>query len=310
MTDQIILSHDYPCVPVIRTTHIAANCDPLHSYEPITGAPIYIGVFGFSATQFTLLVVPVGQQAQLLAGQPQLSRTSAAYICAQRSAANGACLPPTSSATAPKQVQVSYFSFRVSAPRNIQPVHGYGSVNDNAITKLNTDAVVAAEGLQYAGSTLSLQSLYDVVITVVPDCSSSSSSSNCIPGCTCAPLIVYINSCPLSHCSQTDKKPSELSGQHAVSMTVSTTGGGSTIILGPPIAGGSSSNNKGYCDPVAAKEDCGYFIAVTAPASTSSSSSHSSSNTDADTAASFTITARTPGDTILIPCTARKYADG
>ncbi|KAJ1387566.1 hypothetical protein B484DRAFT_409860, partial [Ochromonadaceae sp. CCMP2298] len=113
MTDQMVISRDFPCTAVMASTYIDPNCDPLTSFTPATGQPVYIGVYGFSAAQFTLTVAPVGQQVQLLAGQPQLSRTSAGFICSARSAGGGACLP-----TSPlkQAVQVAYFAFRVAAP--------------------------------------------------------------------------------------------------------------------------------------------------------------------------------------------------
>jgi hypothetical protein len=74
------------------------------------------GVYGFSAAKFTLTVAPVGQQIQLLAGQPQLSRTSDSYICSDRSAASGACLP---SSTTKQMVQASSFSHYLPLSLNI-----------------------------------------------------------------------------------------------------------------------------------------------------------------------------------------------
>ena len=68
LTDQIIISRDYPCTAMLPSIYIAPDCDPLLSYQPATGSPVYIGVFGYSVAKFSLLVSPVGQQVQLLAG--------------------------------------------------------------------------------------------------------------------------------------------------------------------------------------------------------------------------------------------------
>lgn len=68
MTDQIIISRDYPCTAMLPSIYITPDCDPLVSYQPATGSPVYIGVFGYSVAKFSLLVSPVGQQVQLLAG--------------------------------------------------------------------------------------------------------------------------------------------------------------------------------------------------------------------------------------------------
>ena len=68
MTDQLILSRDSPCSAVMPGTSVAAECDPEHSYNPSSGEPIYIGVYGYAAAQFTLLVAPEGQSIALFPG--------------------------------------------------------------------------------------------------------------------------------------------------------------------------------------------------------------------------------------------------
>ena len=44
----------------------------------------------------------------------------------------------------------------------------------------------------------------------------------CIPGCTCNPLQVYINICPISKCSIRDKYPSSYSGRYDYNRTLIT----------------------------------------------------------------------------------------
>ena len=282
MTDQLIISRDSPCSAVMPGTTVATDCDPERSFIPHSGAPVFIGVYGYSAAQFNLLVAPVGQQLQLLAGQPQQSRTSSGYICSSRSPTNGACTTPSS---ANKKIEVAYFAFRVPF-----------SSSDNGKKRnfLSAD-------LGTFDATSSARSVFDVIFTVVPSCNSSrlpddsATGKECAPGCDCAPLIAYINSCPLSRCSQVDRKPSELLGQHKIAHIVKA-GTGSTIFLSSAGAGGTSS----LCDPAVVGEDCGYFVAVVAsplPSMTPNSAPRLES-------AVFTITARTPGDMTLIPCVA------
>ena len=241
------------------------------------GSPVYIGIYGYSAAQFTLLVAPVGQQVQLLAGQPQLSRTSPSFICNARNPTTGACTTPAYSNT---KVEAAYFAFRIAAPRNQQH-----AVQGNAFTA-------------------PLQSVFDVILSIVPQCNATLADAEiCSPGCDCAPLKVYVNSCPLSKCTQIDRKPSALVGQHKAMQTIKQ-GSGSTIFLSA--ASYSTSKTTTFCDPTVIGEDCGYYVAVVAsPLPVTSKSPVAKLES-----AAFTITARTPGDVILIPCSNDVYPDG
>eukprot|EP00598_Pedospumella_elongata_P002386 CAMPEP_0184975878 /NCGR_PEP_ID=MMETSP1098-20130426/6959_1 /TAXON_ID=89044 /ORGANISM="Spumella elongata, Strain CCAP 955/1" /LENGTH=2755 /DNA_ID=CAMNT_0027498653 /DNA_START=79 /DNA_END=8346 /DNA_ORIENTATION=+ len=277
MTDQIIISRDSPCTAVMPGTMIGPDCDPAKAYNPASGSPVYIGIYGYSAAQFTLLVAPVGQQVQLLAGQPQLSRTSPSFICNTRNPTTGACTTPAYSNT---KVEVAYFAFRIAAPRNQQH-----AVQGNAFTA-------------------PLQSVFDVILSIVPQCNATLADAEiCSPGCDCAPLKVYVNSCPLSKCTQIDRKPSALVGQHKAMQTIKQ-GSGSTIFLSA--ASYSTSKTTTFCDPTVIGEDCGYYVAVVAsPLPVTSKSPVAKLES-----AAFTITARTPGDVILIPCSNDVYPDG
>lgn len=249
-----------------------------------TGSPVYIGIYGYSAAQFTLLVSPVGQQVQLLAGQPQLSRTSASYICSARSPTTGACTTPASANT---KIEAAYFAFRIAAPRN-QP----HQQQHQQQVMLGNNAYTAP-----------LQSVFDVILSIVPQCNATLADQNiCSPGCDCAPLKVYVNSCPLSKCTQIDRKPSALVGQHKAMQTIKQ-GSGSTIFLSAASYGTSKTST--FCDPTVIGEDCGYYVAVVA--SPLSATSKSVAKLES---AAFTITARTPGDIILIPCSNDVYPDG
>lgn len=72
MTDQLILSRDSPCSAVMPGTSVTLDCDPEHSYNPSSGEPVYIGVYGYAAAQFTLLVAPEGQSIELFPGTYRL----------------------------------------------------------------------------------------------------------------------------------------------------------------------------------------------------------------------------------------------
>lgn len=270
-TDQIILSRDYPCSSVLPTTLVQPTCDPLNAFTTGSRLPVFLNIYGYQASKFTILGAAVGQHSSLLPGQPQLSSTSPGYICSDRSEATGACLP---SSKVSEKRQVSYFSFQVSAQSPLQHSSNLASIND-------------------------------VIISVMPSCNStandSSSSammimsgdvplSTCYPGCSCAPLKVYVTSCSISSCSELKRKPSEITGQYQASMTVDPTSGSTMLIS-------MDSNQAAFCDPAARNnnEDCMYFVAV--------------SHTLVASSAVFAITGRTPLDVSLIPCDARDYPD-
>lgn len=92
-------------------------------------------------------------------------------------------------------------------------------------------------------------------------------------------------------------------GQHKATHVVKA--GGSSLVLSANKADGGGGSYS-FCDPTAAGEDCAYFIAVVA-APLPSSSPNVAARLES---AAFTITARTPGDMILIPCVADGNPDG
>jgi len=229
-TDQIILSQDSPCSSVLASTLVDASCDPANSYDPSSHKPVYIGVYGYKAAKFSILVAAVGQQIHLLAGQPQLSTTSAGFLCSQRSPVTGACLKVL------EPTQVSYFSFRVSA----SPQGRRLAVGD------------------------SLSSVADVIVSVVPVCNESlpvetfnsgnDSWRHCLPGCACNPLVLAVSSCPISKCDPGKRRPSWLPGQHQAVLAAISARSGSSLIISSADEGGA------YCDPT--EEDCLYFLSV------------------------------------------------
>lgn len=42
-TDQIVLSRDLPCSPVVPSTYVDPSCNEDNAFLPATGKPVYIG---------------------------------------------------------------------------------------------------------------------------------------------------------------------------------------------------------------------------------------------------------------------------
>jgi hypothetical protein len=275
-TDQIIISRDFPCSKILPSTVIAASCNPDTAFAPGAHSPVYVTVYGYMASKFTIMGASVGATNQLLPGQPQLSSTSPGFICSDRSATTGAC---SSRSKVYRKVQVSYFAFQVSSQ------------------------------LDPSAATSHLDVINDVILTINPSCNHTGNATVlpmihggqfqgqdtqgnelCEPGCACSPLRVYINSCPISRCSELDRKPSELTGQSMLSLSVNPAKG-STVFITPA----DPVTKSAHCDPTKNGEGCLYFVSVT--------------HDQVDDSAIFTVTARTPSDISLIPCDAREYPD-
>lgn len=282
-TDQIVISRDQPCAKVLPSTYIVPDCAPETAFVSGSTDPVYITVYGYMASKFTVLGSALGQHSQLLPGQPQLSSTSVGFICSERSQSTGACLPKSKIV---KKVQVAYFSFQVSSQ-------------------------------EAEASTSHLDLINDVILSIVPDCNRTSNATEddgerrmrrlqtvytrggrnyedsldttCYPGCGCDPLRVYVSSCKISQCTETDRKPSELNGQSKAHFLVDPAAG-STIFISKE----DFSTRAAYCDPTG-DEDCMYFVGVTHDLPSVS--------------AVFSVTARTPSDISLIPCDSREYPD-
>lgn len=278
-TDQIIISRDFPCTRVLPATYIAPTCDPDTAFVAGRHNPVFVTVYGYMASKFSVMGAAVGQSTQLLPGQPQLSTTSVGFICSDRSHATGTCDSHTRYS---RKVQIAYFTFQVAASRD--------------------------PSSSSSSSTSHFDMVNDVILTVMPTCNHTGNVSDaiyasqhrrldigtdtvlCEPGCACAPLRVNVNSCPMSRCTEADRKPSDLPGQFKLSWTVDPATGATIFITADDLA-----TKNAYCDPNKNDEDCLYFVSV--------------SHEKADDAAAFTITARTPSDISLIPCDAREYPD-
>eukprot|EP01038_Epipyxis_sp_PR26KG_P008213 gene8213-11113_t len=294
-TDQIIISQDHPCDKQLSSTYINPLCNPDTAFKP--GQPIYIDIFGFKSAKFSIMASSVGEKIQLLAGQPQLSSTAPSYICSDRSKSTGACL---SSSKINKKVQVGYFSFQVTS---------------NAAARARQLSDLLKTHSSQASLTDLIIPISDVIISVIPNCNLNNtmndndnnntitqpSLEHCPSGCDCNPLILYINSCPISKCTEIDMKPSELKNQHQASMIIRATTG-STLFLSS-IDEVTAKPNTAFCDPLKAKEDCMYFVGLSLKNSTFK-------NGAMVPPATFTVTARTPGDVNLIPCSSVVYPDG
>lgn len=105
-SDQITILHDLPCEEV-GNTRVDAECT-----ADMFGAGklLYLGVYGYEDSVFTISLTTGGGQTTLVPGQPQHGRTQVGAVCEKRSP-SGAC--DTSSGDYSK-AQVSYFKFRVS----------------------------------------------------------------------------------------------------------------------------------------------------------------------------------------------------
>ena len=269
-TDQIIISSDFPCAPVLPSTRVSSDCDSAH----MTMTSLYIGVFGFDDSKFILTASYLGELVQLLPGKPQLSATALGYICSKRSNDSGACL---SDQQFSRRAHVSYFSFQIGS-------QGGAVAGERALAELGA----VSKAKEHLG----------VFIDVFPDCHNASVSVmrngnlHCIPGCNCHPLQVYVKSCSLSSCRGSDMYPSEYHGQHDFTMkNVSGAGDSLFISLDP-----SQSKSRSVCFPGISSSGCLYFVAVV--------------SYQAVQTVPFSITARTTTDVSLIDCDPRSNPDG
>jgi hypothetical protein len=176
-TDQIVISRDSPCAVVVGGTIVGADCKPSSFTAP---GYVYIGVFGYEFSKFTLLVSPLGGRITLLAGVPQLAVTSPSYVCERRFADSGSC----DKTKQMEEAQTAYFSFRLN------PSEGKARTDDEST----------------------------VIISVLPFCDDGDAYAQtgvCQAGCPCSPLQVYVRSCILSECVEADYFPSPYPGQYA-----------------------------------------------------------------------------------------------
>ena len=191
--DQIIISKDSPCSAVMGGMVIGPGCSSA-SYGV---GNIFIGVYGYEFSKFTLLVSPVGGHMTLLAGVPQFAVTSPGYVCAKRFDETGTCDTTRPMRTA----QAAYFSFRLN------PVEDQTRSKDQST----------------------------VIVSVLPFCEDDTfaTSGVCKAGCPCNPLEVYIRSCVLSECEEADSYPSPYSGQYFYSDSKVDSNVGSSIAVRP-----------------------------------------------------------------------------
>lgn len=203
-TDQILISKDFPCQAMISGTSVK-DCD---TSEDTSGEPVYIGVFGYTASRFTITVSPSGGIQTLVTGRPQPSFTSPGYDCSSRDRISGACA--AKSATK-ESLQVAYFTFTVA------PV-------------LDNDGLLVNEV---------------TTVSVQPTCDSS---QTCSPGCACNPLYLYMNSCLSRSCTEADARPSRIAGQNDESLAVDSTGSSLVIDQSRGFCGGAGgSSTSDHC---------------------------------------------------------------
>jgi hypothetical protein len=65
-TDQIVISRDLPCTAMSIRTRVSPSCNPESSYHV---GFVYIGVFGFTESKFTIMIAPQSQNLILIPGQ-------------------------------------------------------------------------------------------------------------------------------------------------------------------------------------------------------------------------------------------------
>eukprot|EP00981_Chlorochromonas_danica_P002257 scaffold437_cov168-Ochromonas_danica.AAC.74 len=273
-SDQIIISYDSPCSAILPNTFVDPSCDPLMAYRPAAYAPVFITVYGYSAARFTLVVSPVGGTVSLLPGVPQVARTTSAFICSQRNEDTDVCLPASPIV---RRVQQASFSFHVAA----REVSGGDDVILTILPQCNSTGGNDANNNTIASLRGARESVED--------------DYNCIPGCPCAPLEVWISSCLSTKCTALHRHPSALPGHHQLNFTVAPDAGTSTVLISRHIA----ATEAVYCNPRSSEgsnEECNYFVSVT-------------HRGDISQSAVFSIAARTPGDVLLVPCMGQLAGD-
>mmetsp|Transcript_3149 Transcript_3149/g.4876 ORF Transcript_3149/g.4876 Transcript_3149/m.4876 type:complete len:2519 (-) Transcript_3149:278-7834(-) len=213
---------------------------------------LHVGVYGYSTSRFLIMATRRGGHITLLPGKPQLAYTGPGFVCSSRNKESGVC---QGSSTHQTRVEVAYFSFRIDASSK--------NPNENS-----------------------------VMFTVLPKCNTTrSSDEQCMPGCDCAPVGIYVISCSASNCKASDKYPSYLDGTHMAGTTI--TSASPSMVLSPNVVGTSTS---AYCNPYEKGEACMYYIAVISRQTVES--------------VAFTVAAETPSDVSFISCDSTPSPDG
>jgi hypothetical protein len=118
-----------------------------------------------------------------------------------------------------------------------------------------------------------------VSFAIEPSCNKT--VTPCQPGCPCNPVTVYIKSCVETECSMDDMYPSALAGRNDVTHLVDA-GHSTAFIAHDPL-----NPNNGFCDPQQHGQTCLYYVAV--------------QHQDLKRPASFSISASTPRDVLVLP---------
>jgi hypothetical protein len=222
-TDQIIISKDLPCSPVMPGTSIRTDCDP----SLYGTSPLRIGVYGYSTSRFMITTSIRGEHLTLLPGKPQLSITSPAVVCSNRNPLNGVCIDHVGSTS----VFAAYFTYSVSNRYASNP----STMNNNAIY-------------------ITVKPVCNTSVTAHTSASASTSmTGSCSPGCDCDPIAMYVLSCPASKCTASDKYPSYLTGHYKGHMDI--TSSSNSLLI-------STFTPSLYCNPSITGETCIYYIAL------------------------------------------------
>ena len=133
-------------------------------------------------------------------------------------------------------------------------------------------------------------------------------ASSCAVGCDCNPLVVYVTACSQPKCTVRDRRPNGLFAPANFGTRFTVDQDGTTVYLSslttatpstPKISSSSLANLAlgpalAHCDPSSSTGPCVYYLAVVSEAPLSPALINNPP--------AFQISARTPGQVTLVPC--------
>ena len=129
---------------------------------------------------------------------------------------------------------------------------------------------------------------------------------SCLVGCDCNPLVVYVTACAQPECTARDRRPNGLSAPANFGTRFTVDQDGTTVYLSslstttPSTTKVVSSSSfasgpaRAHCDPSSSAGPCVYYLAVVSEAPLSP--------VLVNNPPAFQISARTPGQVTLVPC--------
>ena len=145
----------------------------------------------------------------------QLGVAEPGYICTERNSETEICLDERIRNQLIKKVYISRYTFILNSNSN----NINYNITNNIMFNISPDCGNPSSG-PIKSSSRPIKSSSAAVSTSNP--ASRNLSQECIPGCICNPLQVYINICPSSKCSIRDKYPSSYSGRYDYNRTLIT----------------------------------------------------------------------------------------